>query len=696
MNKIKTLNSLFIAIISGFLLTTYFTWPFIKYLSTYYLDYGDHAATGWILWNNYKHFFANEGGSYIANQLYPFPYVDVFILNTIIPSLSIFSPLFFLSKNFIFSVNTTIFISLILTYASAFLVFNYFTRANFLRNLFGLTKNKLAAVVAAIIFSFAPLVLGRFVGHAVLLYRFFIPPVFLFFYLFIREPKLKQAVLFYLFLTLNALTNSYFFIASLIFLSLMFLGKIILLKKIPIIAVYLKKFVLASLIGIIFLPFLIAYYKPYHDFSVKEQAERKIEENIFFAAEASDFFLGLPQNKFFGSWYTKNVPEKNYPEYSLFFGFLAYSVLITAPFFLLSKKNKSNKKLVLMSYFLIFLAMILSLGPYLREGQLINVNFKLPYYYLYQYLFIFKSMRVPSRIMLVAVFFVALITVIFVSCLFKKTWKLFYFLIILFLLFEYKNHYAFESYKQIPLERKKMLQHKKILFLPDFVEKFYAYNAKYINLAILNDFTIVNGYSAYYPAEHLSLMTYFNKNRFQEDWLDTLKAMKIDYVIFDKTEYKNNYQTQLEIDFPKDYYHLKIFEDKTWLILDINKYPKDFCYQDDFSKLGVEFFANPVYSQKGPLVIGFKLTNNSACAMRFFYEQRYVKMTTFLQDAFFNKPRLRRDLYLAVKPIILPKETVLVTMTVVDEVKVEPGIYLVNTIINDKSQKNFSRKIIIQ
>ncbi|MDH7476030.1 MAG: hypothetical protein QHH09_00990 [Microgenomates group bacterium] len=696
MNKIKN-NWFFWLLIFffSFLLTAYFTWPFPKYLFSYYSDYGDHTATGWILWNNYKHFFDNHAGRYISNQLYPYPYVDIFFLNTLVPGLFIFSPLFFISKNFFFSVNTTIFIALVLTFFSAFLVFYY------------LVKNRTAAIVGAIVFSFCPLVMSRFIDHAVLLYRFFIPPLFLFFYYYLKQPKLKWSFLFFLFFTLNGLTNPYFLTSSLFFLIIIFFIKIISLKKFVDIIIFLKKLILTSWVFIIFLPLLFFYYQPYFQASSKEQLERSLMENAYFSAEVTDFFLGLPANKFFGQWYKNKVLDQNYAEHSLFFGFLANAVLITGLFFLVTNKIKKNKKLIFGAYCLIIIAVILSLGPFFKVNFAINPYIKLPYYYFYQSLPFIKGMRVPSRIMLVAIFFAVFIIVWFIKeiletdVLFKSPKKqsvrffkiLFSLIIIIFLLLEYKNNYSFSFY-QTPSLNHSFLSHKKVLFLPDLIEKSYAYNAKYINLAILNDFTVVNGYSAYYPSDYIDLILYLNKNRFQKEWFEVLKSLKIDYVIFDKSWYQKFFGSGLKTDLPNNYFYLKVFENRDWLILDLNRYPDHQCYFDgQLSKLKIEIVTNEIYQKNQPLIIEFRLTNPTNCPLRFFYDQRYLKTNFLISETLIDKVVFKKNTYLPVAPVILPKKTIFIRKNLIDNLVLPPDIYSINIKVGEK---NFNNSLIIR
>lgn len=670
--SLKIITSpIFIAIFSGLLLTIYFTFPFILKLNNFQSDLGDYAVTGWTLLNGFN--------KNLANQYYPFSYVNYHQLNSLIPNLFIFQPILFLTKNYILSFNLTVFLSIWLTYIFAYLVY------------FQFSKNRFASILAAVIFSFSPLVMIRFYSHSGLLYRFFIPPLFLFFYLFLKEPRLKWAILFYLFFTLNALTASYFLISSMLLVSIIFLGWLVRLQSIKKIIDFLKKFVVLNLIGLVFLPIMIFYYRPYLEFSAHEGAERNIYENATFSAEPSDFFLGHPGNQFIGQLYRHG--EINYAEHVLFTGFLAVVILLVS--FVPLGLSKKRNQLVSLSFLLLFVSFILSLGPFLKIESVLNINIKLPYYYLHQYIYAFKSMRVPSRIMLTSIFFAGLIVSIFLTQVFqtfKRNQKtiLFIFLLV-FLLFEYKNQYLFPDYKKPILPE--FLTNKKLIFFPDMVvASRYADNAKYLNLAIFNNLTIANGYSGYFSEDYLVTMKFLNEKRFENGWINYLKGLDLDYAVFDKKFYREVFKTEIENELTERFRLTVVYDDQNWLVLDLNKVNKDLCYIDrDLSKIKSELVVRKIYYIGSELNLGFDLMNDSPCIMRFFYEKRYLKARLSLEDSLGRK-LIKKDFYLPVKPVLLPYEKAFIVKTFSDRLNFSPGQYIINVKLENNQ---FSRKISI-
>jgi len=215
----------FIAIL-GLIFTVVLTWPFLLNLNHYYRDAGDFPLNGWILW--YNQFALRTGrifhytGYFNSTQFFPWPFSLAYSDHLFIPSLLFFSPIYWLTRNLILSVNIFSLLTFILSFISSYWCINY------------LTKHRLASLIGAFIFAFNPstfvqfpgdwVILNHdtvgwaFAGHLMTLCKFFLPPLFLFAYLFLKNPNLKNALLFYLFFTLNALSAGYYEVFSIVLL----------------------------------------------------------------------------------------------------------------------------------------------------------------------------------------------------------------------------------------------------------------------------------------------------------------------------------------------------------------------------------------------------------------------------------------------------------------------------------------------
>lgn len=669
-NKIKVI---LIAIITSFIFTAFFTWPFLVDISTYCEKIGDYPSEALGLLDSYKTLFENKGGSSVSSNFYPFPNSNLFGENPIIRSLFIFTPFYIFLKNHTLAVNLSVFIALALTCFSSFMVLYYFS------------KNIKASILGSIIFSFSPLVMIRFPHQAVLFYRFFIPPLFLFFILMTKKLKLKYAFLFYICFTLNALTNHYFLFLSSFILFIIFVSELILLRNLKKIFLFLKKFALINLIGVIFIPFLFLYYKPYYDFSQKEGLKRTIYETAFHSAQVSDFFSTTPNNQFF-TIFKRDLPQADFAEHVLFPGLLVYAVLIIGLFFI-KYENNQRRNLLIISYLILIFSFMFALGPFFKAEGIINTGLKLPYYYLYKFLPILNSMRVPERILLLSSFFMALIVSHTCKSLSSKMNKKYvyivFYMFLIFLLFEYKNTYSSSSCKNDFTNTN--IENKKVIFLPDYALSDFPQNGKYINFALLNNIaTMVNGYGGYFPQEYLILTDYLNQNIFQDKWFAILKTLDLDYVFLDKEAYKKKFKKDMVNLLLDDSSIVKDDKNETWLTINLREYKNKYCVvTKDIKKIELTFGVKPVYQQSEPINIELKIKNNSKCIMKFFYDDRYLKIPFFLQKGIYNKD-LKDIKYLKAIPVLFPNEEYNTVLNIFNEQKIGQGQYNLVFELNNK------------
>src|SRR3989344_3055744 len=196
----KILPHLLIILIS-IILTIIFTWPFASKLNSFYYDRGDYQTSGAILSYNAHSIktgkIFNNNEYFNGFQYYPQPYALIYFDFRLLPSL-IYSPFFWITQNFILSVNLTTFLTFVLSFISAFYAINYFV------------KNIFASIIGATVFAFNPLTFSRFPEHFDLLNKYLIPLVFLFAYKFLRFPNIKNSFLFFLVFTFNAFSAIYF------------------------------------------------------------------------------------------------------------------------------------------------------------------------------------------------------------------------------------------------------------------------------------------------------------------------------------------------------------------------------------------------------------------------------------------------------------------------------------------------------
>lgn len=456
-------------------------------------------------------------------------------------------------------------------------------------------KNKifLASIIGSLIYAFNPLTFSHYLGHLQLMQKYFLPPLFLFAYKYFKQVNFKNALLFFLFFTLNALSSFYFQIFSIItlfFFSFPWIISNLLNKNYG----YFSKLFITSFLFLIFVPILLYFNFPYFEFSMKEGVSRNIEENTYYSARVVDWII--PNiNSFIYEKIARNLlPFRgpiepngafNYSEHTMTLNLLPLIILICTIIFFLNKKNKQFKKEAFKShefiaYFLIFLAsFVFTFGPLLFISSEKTSNIRLPYFYFYEIIPFLKGIRVPSRFEFIFYIpfslFISVGVYIFLNKI-KKGYILLSALIILVIFLE--NYNPSFTYKSGPLllsnpnyinTFSNILHDKNTLHLPVYLSDDPAKESRYLNWSTITSEKILNGYSGYFPKDWVFLMQKIllgmDNNRLKE-----LEAIKLDYIIIHKD--------QINPDYPIEKGLLtqgKIYEDNLIIIIDMNKYNLD-------------------------------------------------------------------------------------------------------------------------
>lgn len=531
----------------GVVMTVILTWPFPSMIASYYSDWGDYAFNGSVLRYNSEALISgrilNREDYFNGFQFYPYPYSLAYSDHLFVPSL-IFTPIYLLTQNLILSVNLLTFLSFVLSFVTAFYTLKYFL------------KNFWASAIGASVFAFNPLTFVHFYGdHTQLLYKFFLPLLFLFAFQFFNSPNRKCAILFFLFFTINALTSSYFQIFSLIVLPL---------AAIPFLWSnwragnfdYFAKLTKNSLILLIFMPILLYFNLPYLEFSQKEMVVRPITENGFFSARLLDWFSPAPQSLLYGDIYkqteTTRLPrdEGNRfygAEHTLFLNLIPMILFTLALIHLHRKRNGGDRKVFVFFLTLLISTFVFSFGPYFAGWNSQNGSLPLPYYFLYQWLPFLKGIRVPTRIeFLFYIPFAFFVGYGFLLCQARFTRKrLLVSAIFAFIILENLNQFTFNSTSPV-LERFRsgdysreslqFLRGKNTFHLPVQLENL-AGEAAYLNFAGQTGEKLLNGYSGYYPPDQISLTAALEKD-LGETALKKLTALGIDYLVIHRDKIK--------------------------------------------------------------------------------------------------------------------------------------------------------------
>lgn len=604
-----------IFILASFL-TAVFTWPFVIKISTYFPE-GDHSLSASILWYNQKSILNGiifKPAQYFQGyQMYPLPNTITYTDHFFIPSL-IFSPIYWASNNLILSTNLFILMTFILTFMSCYFCLNY------------LIKNSAASIIGAIVFTFNPLTYSHFaVGHLHLINKYFLPPLFLYFYLFLKKPAKLNSFLVGLFYNLNFLSSSTLGIYSTITLIIIFLiysvmkifskkwGEILNLSK-------------NVLLVLVFFPFLLYFYLPYLGLPLKEKVNRELSENIYYSAEISDWLFSTADNFLYGNFVKLN--EKNrwpvntfgqfytYQERTMFFNLVPFALLFLGIYHLTKKSHlkkpfNQNSALIFFNLFLLLFSAVLTLGPVIKLGSNYVRNLPLPFYPLYQLIPIMHAGRVPSRFQFIfylpLAFFVSYGALFILNRIPKK--QIMVFLLLSFLLFLENfnvNDYSLQSdilnsfNKEISQQELLFLRNNHTLHLP--ISKSLAKETEYTIWAVQTGEITFNGYSGFFPEDYLK----FKRSLWQdvdEAALKKIYALGIDYLVIHKNLMGNKDLKKisaLNLDTSA-----KKLDNKMLLVLDLKKFNFNIAYcsfPDDF-KFNFETNVNPANGKNEQVLI---------------------------------------------------------------------------------------------
>lgn len=625
----------------GILLTIILTWPFVTKISTYFKDSGDYAFDSSMLYYNQQAIktglIFNQKEYFNGYQYYPQPNTIAYSDHLFLPSL-IYSPIYWLTNNYILSVNLLALITFVLSFVISYYAFNIFIRNNF------------AAIIGAFVYTFNPQIFARFPYHLGLMNHFLLPLVFLFAFKLLTVPILKNSLLFGLIFTLNALTAVYFQILTIIFLPLFSFPFLIFNsfnKK------YFIKLFSSSIVILIFIPILLYFNSPYLNFSKNEQAIRKLDETLFFSGRLINWFFTNPNNLIYGNFVNKyesirspgtdNINDKfNYSEHTLSLNIIPMVLFLIGLFCLYKQiRNKTIEKSqfilgMAMSLVLIF-SFILSFGPILFGWNGEGPYWKMPYYYLYQLSSIFQGIRVPSRLQFI--FYLPFTFFISYGVLFIfnkiKNKKIFYFIFILLIsgiLIENINIKSYDEKSSIitseneNIKEINFLNGKIVLHLPIHIPELGETSTYTLNWYFLTNTKSLNGYSGYAPNDQIAFLIKI-KEKFDEEALRQLKIIGTDYVVI----HKNLLGKEVEkyIGFSNLYKIGTIYENNELQIIDLNKYNFEFriCdFEKDFNKEIKMGTLNNYLSQFYVL----DLKNNSDCYLPSIYEEKYktIELTT--------------------------------------------------------------------
>ncbi len=629
----KKIKELFILCLAAFLLTTIFTWPYVTRLFDFYSDNLDMLYLGSVMWHTYKAIISgsilHQSSYFQTNQFYPWPNTLTFSEHFFLPSL-IFTVVYTISSQFIFSVNTFVFLSFPLSFLAAYFVF------------YRLINSKIAAGIGAFVYTFNPLTFAHFqAGHYQLLSRFFLPFIFFYAYKWICVPTKKHSFLFLLAFTLNALSAIYFFIFSIVLLCF-YLPLGIVVKYLHNKTQYMRSILVSIIIAIPFVLILLWFSIPYYSFMQQEQAKRSIYEGMYYGFEPLDWVTSTKTHLLYGpftSWLERFRPDGNnfnYSEHTLFLNIVPLFLVIFGFWYFLYRQpyHSQTNELFLFLGFLSLLIMSCIIMS--------SIGYAI-FYTVFPFM---QGVRVPTRIQFLMYVPFSYFVAYGVYALQKTNKKMLLILCVVVLTLENFYGLPYHQDKALPHSVVTKLQGSTFSFLNNAQTiHFPLYTGKLIPgshmyWSIFTGEKTINGYSGFFPYDWSALIYQFRYN-LNSEVVKKLQALDIHYAIFHKYLLDEKEVQKYNTLFKK----FRIaYEDKEILIFDLDPGSLD-IQKCDFSKDII--FSNPQTIQiVGKTVRYMQVKNTRDCYLISPFTERYRQIE---KDG--------KKIKVTLPTIISPKET---------------------------------------
>jgi hypothetical protein len=537
------------------LLTLVMLYPLPQKMGNSLVDLGDSVLNTWIMsWDIHK-FTTDIKGFFDANIFYPHRLTLAYSEHLVASALLVL-PIWFISKNMIFSFNFIFLLSFVLCGFGTYLL------------VYELTKNRLAGIISGIIFAFCPFRLSR-LYHLQVLTAQWIPFTFLYLLRFFKAPKWKNILLFSLFFILQALSCGYYALFLSLSVGIGFIYFLLAKRELRQIKIITKILISLLVCFLIILPF----FYPYVEVKKEMGFYRTLEETKKESAYLMSYLAAPPRNMVWGritrafgkpegylfpgiialflsifglTRAPKKVILKGKPYLKIDLVLLGFLIVYTALYFLtgIGRASLLTRTAVVFPFFalivirisidrrvhalgthqgffllLSLLAIILSLGPIIYFG---NKSFSYgPYHLLYWLIPGFDGIRVVSRFGMITMLGIGVLAGYGVTRLMKRINKKALLLIIpLLILVEYFSSVPINATRRPDVEVNLNNPPQVYRWLADQEGDFavlelpspnHWYDYMYMYYSTFHWKDLVNGHSGYVPPEYRSLRQLFKK-----------------------------------------------------------------------------------------------------------------------------------------------------------------------------------------
>jgi len=288
------------------------------------------------------------------------------------------TPIIWLTDNPIFAENIAVLISFPLSALFMFLLSLY------------LTKNNIASILSGLFFAFSYPRLSQ-IGHLPMIWNQWLPLYILYLLKFLKEGKKINFIFLCIWYLLAISSSIYFGVFLIPITGTVLIWDFITRMQNHTLAVYKNRFLETIPTLFIFLILLVALNFPYVRLKAEHpELKRSIDDMTHLRATPKDYMSVLPTSLLAPLLPNSINEHVFYPTCSVIF--------LALLGFILSKKQ--NKNVLFLWIILGTVSLVLSFGDQqaFSLGSFSTGTLRLPYYYLYTYIPLFQTVRVPARL----------------------------------------------------------------------------------------------------------------------------------------------------------------------------------------------------------------------------------------------------------------------------------------------------------
>jgi hypothetical protein len=378
-------------------LTLVMTYPLALHLGSGVRDLGDPLLNSWILaWDARQITRLDISSFFDANIFFPNYRTLAYSEHLFVEAL-VALPVRLVSENPVLAHNLVLLFAFITSALGMYALATHLTRC------------RVCGFVAGLIYAFSPFMFSHFV-HVQVVMAGGIPMTFLFLHRFFEAGRTKDACLFALFYSLQALANGYYALYLALFAGLFIAVKAVAERKISTRKFWLQMLLAAVIIGLLVGPFAYQY--------LRFQKETNFSRNLGSSAKLSSFLAPAPTNRLYG----RITSRFQRPEEHLFPGIMTVLLALGGGIAFVFRRRGSPTDAGAEAE-RIQAAHLKAYGLILALAFLFTFGGRGPYLLMYKFLPGYSGLRVPARFHIMVMFSLAVLAALGLNFLILKKKK---------------------------------------------------------------------------------------------------------------------------------------------------------------------------------------------------------------------------------------------------------------------------------